>query len=240
MSDSTDASRTVRVLERDPDLAAGLRADDLERAREELVAVIVEPDWTERGGTWGLGDRGLGLLLIEGLLLREVRVLSTRSAELLGAGDLLRPADVDGQFTLPVPGEVEWSVLAPLDIALLDDAFLESACRYPSVLARLMGRAIGRAKALAEHEAVTNLKHVETRLLVQFWHLAERWGRVGREGVTVSLPLTHELLAKLVGAARPSVTTAMGRLSSRGALVRDGDGWILDPASRGTVRDLTD
>jgi CRP/FNR family cyclic AMP-dependent transcriptional regulator len=169
-----------------------------------------------------------------------VRILSTSSAELLGTGDLLRPADVDGQFTLPVPGQVEWTVLAPLELALLDATFLEAACRYPPVVARLMGRAVGRAKALAQHEAVTNLKHVETRLLVQFWHLAERWGRVGRNGVTVSLPLTHELLAKLVGAARPSVTTALGRLAARGDLVKNGSGWLLNPASRATVSGLTD
>jgi CRP/FNR family transcriptional regulator, cyclic AMP receptor protein len=240
MSDSSQATRTVRVLERDPDLAADLRPEQVARAREELVAALVEADWRERSGSWAIGDRGLGLLVVDGLLLREVRILSTSSGELLGAGDLLRPSDVDGEFTLPVPGQVEWTVLAPLEFALLDGTFLEIACRYPPVVARLTGRAVGRAKALALHDAVTNLKHVETRLLVQFWHLAERWGRVGREGVSVSLPLTHELLAKLVGAARPSVTTALGQLAARGDLVKNGGGWLLNPASRATVSGLTD
>jgi CRP/FNR family transcriptional regulator, cyclic AMP receptor protein len=181
-------SRTIRILEHDVDLAAGLPAAEVARATAELVAPLIEPDWHERNGQWGIGDRGLGLLLIDGLLLREVRILATRSAELLGAGDLLRPSDIDSEFTLPVPAEVSWTVLAPLAVAVLDDDFLVAACRHPSVLARLLGRAVGRAKALAVHEAVTNLKHVETRLIVQFWHLAERWGRVGRNGVTVPLP----------------------------------------------------
>jgi CRP/FNR family transcriptional regulator, cyclic AMP receptor protein len=240
MTESSQATRTVRVLERDPDLGADLRPHEAALARDELVATLVESDWSERSGTWAIGDRGLGLLVLDGLLMREVRILSTSSAELLGTGDLLRPSDVDGQFTLPVPGQVEWTVLAPLELALLDATFLDTACRYPPVVARLMGRAVGRAKALAQHEAVTNLRHVETRLLVQFWHLAERWGRVGREGVTVSLPLTHELLAKLVGAARPSVTTALGHLAARGDLVKNGGGWLLNPASRASVSGLTD
>jgi CRP/FNR family cyclic AMP-dependent transcriptional regulator len=217
----------VRVLERDPDLAAGLARGELARATDELLAPPLEIDWTTRSGRWGPEGGGLGLLVLDGLLLREVHVIGTSSAELLGAGDLIRPADVDGELTLPAPAEMRWTVLAPPTVVALDEAFLAVACRYPTVLARLTARAVGRAKALAVHEAVTNLKHVETRLLVQFWHLAERWGRVGPDGVTVTLPLTHEVLAKLVGAARPSVTTALGRLADRGELARDGTAWRL-------------
>ena len=154
-------------------------------------------------------------------------MLGTTSAELLGAGDLLRPADVDGDIAVPAPAEVEWTALAPVRVAALDEAFLAVACRYPAVVGRLLERAVSRAKALALHDAVTNLKHVETRLLVQFWHLAERWGRVTREGIVIELPLTHEMLAKLVAAARPSVTTALGGHADRGLVTRDGRGWLL-------------
>jgi hypothetical protein len=98
-----------------------------------------------------------------------------------------------GEFTLPVPGAVRWTVLAPV------------------------------------------VKHVEGRLLVQFWQLAERWGHMDRDGIAVSSPLTHELLAKLVGAARPSVTTALGRLAERGLLLRSGDVRRLSGESRGVV-----
>ena len=45
------------------------------------------------------------------------------------------------------------------------------------------------------------------------WHLAERWGRVHPDGVVIPLPLNHQRLADLVGAHRPSVTTAMGELN---------------------------
>jgi CRP/FNR family transcriptional regulator, cyclic AMP receptor protein len=79
------------------------------------------------------------------------------------------------------------------------------------------------------------VKHVEARLLVQFWQLAERWGHVDRDGIAVSSPLTHELLATLVGAARPSVTTALGRLAERGLLLRSGDVRRLSGESRGVV-----
>jgi hypothetical protein len=44
----------------------------------------------------------------------------------------------------------------------------------------------------------------------------------------VPLPLSHQRLADLVGAHRPSVTSAMGDLVKSGALSRRDDGvWML-------------
>lgn len=224
----------MRLLEIDPDLGADLDPDAFRMAAAELVAPVVRIEWGRQRGRWGPSDpRGhLGLLIVEGLLLRQVRLLGSSSAEVLGEGDLLRPWDVDGQFTLPVAAEVSWTVLLPCDVAVLNARFVRRAGRCPQVLARLTGRTVGRAKSLAIHDAVTNLKHVETRLLVAFWHLAERWGRVGLTGISMRLPLTHEMLAKLVGATRPSVTTGLGRLAARGVLMRErGDVWHLSHES---------
>jgi DNA-binding transcriptional ArsR family regulator len=66
------------------------------------------------------------------------------------------------------------------------------------------------------------------RLLILFWLLADRWGRVGTEGVYVTLPLTHEVLAMLIGAHRPTVTIALQRLTRAGFLIRErSDRWLL-------------
>jgi hypothetical protein len=138
-----------------------------------------------------------------------------------------------------VPVDVDWTVLTRCDVAILNSRFVRRAGHWPDVLARLTGRAVGRAKALALHDAVTNLKHVETRLLVQFWHLAERWGRVGPDSISIPVPLTHDMLAKLVGATRPSVTTGLGRLATRGLLSREPDGqWRLSHGSREALAPL--
>jgi hypothetical protein len=67
------------------------------------------------------------------------------------------------------------------------------------------------------------------------WYLAERWGRVTPEGVIVPLRLTHETLARLVGAQRPSVTTAIRQLEQEDHLRRTPDRlWLLcgDPPER--------
>jgi CRP/FNR family transcriptional regulator, cyclic AMP receptor protein len=221
----------VRVLEADPDLAIDLDEEQTRAAREELVAPVIEVEWKQQSGRWGPSEDHnlLGLLVVDGVLLRETRLLGTFSAELLGHGDLLAPWDVDGGYTLPPTTEVCWTRLAPIRLAVLSPDFVRRACRWPTILTRLAGRSMRRARTLALQDAITNLKHVETRLLAQFSHLAERFGRVGPGGIGIRLPLTHEMLAKLVGATRPSVTTALGSLADRGVLTRDEGGvWLLD------------
>jgi hypothetical protein len=47
------------------------------------------------------------------------------------------------------------------------------------------------------------------------------------DGARVAAPLTHALLGDLVAARRPSVSTALGRLTEAGVVRRVGDAWIL-------------
>jgi CRP/FNR family transcriptional regulator, cyclic AMP receptor protein len=55
------------------------------------------------------------------------------------------------------------------------------------------------------------------------------------DGVLVSLRLSHRTLAGMVGARRPSVTTALGQLMARGDLERRADGeWLLRGAAPDT------
>jgi hypothetical protein len=82
---------------------------------------------------------------------------------------------------------------------------------------------------------------VDDRLLALLWCLAERWGRVVPGGVAVNLRLPHRTLAGMVGARRPSVTTALGQLIARGPIERRPDGgWILLGAPPEERRDEPD
>ena len=46
----------------------------------------------------------------------------------------------------------------------------------------------------------------------------DRWGRVTPQGIKIPLPLTHSLLALVVGARRPTVTSAVRSLARAGRL----------------------
>jgi CRP/FNR family transcriptional regulator, cyclic AMP receptor protein len=102
---------------------------------------------------------------------------------------------------------------------------------FPQLGVELFTRGTRRAHHLAVALAIVHHQRVEDRIMLTLWHLAERWGRVRSDGVVVPLPLGHQRLADLVGATRPSVTTALGELSRDGLLSRQDDGpWVLHGA----------
>jgi CRP-like cAMP-binding protein len=161
------------------------------------------------------------------LLVREATVGDHPSAELLGPGDLLRAWE-DEDTEILLPRRVEWSALTTSRVAIIDQAFVVRAAQYPEVLASLLERASRRAERLVVMQAIAHLTRVDDRLMALMWCLAERWGRVAPSGVLVSLRLPHRTLAGMIGARRPSVTTALGQLMARGELERRPDGgWIL-------------
>jgi CRP-like cAMP-binding protein len=69
--------------------------------------------------------------------------------------------------------------------------------------------------------AAQHFVRVEDRLLAALWHLASMWGRVTPKGTVVPFRLTHEMLANIVGAQRPTTTTAIRSLTEQGRLTRD-------------------
>jgi bacterioferritin len=88
---------------------------------------------------------------------------------------------------------------------------------------------VGASGRLATTQAISQLTRVDRRLSALFWHLAERWGRVGGDGVVIPLALTHRILGQLVGRAEADRLHALCP-SSRSAneLVRRPDGsWLL-------------
>lgn len=220
----------VAVLDVDPDLARGLVPEQAVLARRFAIAEVrrLEP------GIWRPADEvpeepgTLGLLVIDGLLSRDVVLGGRRCTELVGQGDLLRPRDFDdGSFAL-VPSECEWCVLERAQIAVLGRRFGMVAGRWPELTSALLSRTLRRSRELAVQLAIHYERRVDLRILLMLWHLADRWGKVGSEGVILPLRLTHQALANLTGARRPSVTTALGQLASHGALRRRPDGsWLL-------------
>lgn len=219
------APRRVALLEVDPDLGRGLNGQRAAEARSALTVPIVDVP----PGAWPLDvrdDVGAGLLLLEGVVLREVVVSGARSAEILGPGDVLAPSPPPEDALLARYSEL--STLTAARIALLGEDVVERASAYPQVLLALADRTARRVERLGTQHAVVQVTRVDLRLEGLFWHLAERFGRVTPDGVQLALKLPHRTLARLVGARRPSVTTALGQLSARGSVRRRSDGtWLL-------------
>ena len=215
------------LLDVDPDLGALVPDDRREAARRELkVEVHQLPQ-----GPWSAGSvanpQHVGLLLLDGVIAREVVVSDTVSTELLGPGDVVRPWSIHPSAPL-LQLTVRWIALTESKVAVLDRRFGTYLGQWPEVNAALIDRLNDRAQRLATTQAISQLNRVDRRLLSLFWHLAERWGHVTSGGVAIPLTLSHRMLGQLVGARRPTVSTAIADLAARQELVRRDDGsWLL-------------
>ena len=218
------------MLVEDPDLGSDLDEENLRRAQ----AVLAAPTFVVEPGPWHPSEHleqhkppgHLGFLVLDGLLLRGLDLHGAGCAELMGAGDLIRPWDDDSRPTLT--RVATWQVVATARLAVMDRRVAAVAGRWPEVIARLVDRAVQRSHSLAFHLAVCSITRVDLRILAVLWNLADRWGRVTQQGVVLPVPLTHLALGQLVSARRPSVTTALGQLKARGLVEpRDEGGWVL-------------
>jgi CRP/FNR family transcriptional regulator, cyclic AMP receptor protein len=234
-----DLRGRVRVLEELPDLGAGLPPEEVDAATRTAVAPVLalEPG-VYRPAIFDRYADQLGLLVLDGLLIRRVAVAGRHCGELIGPGAVLRPWDHHGEIA-PLPFDIRWRVLEPTRLAVLSVGFLRLGVRWPMLVQNVFERMSERTHSLAFNVAIHCLHHVSVRLLVLLWHLADGFGKVTPAGTSVPLALTHRDLAELTGALRPSVSTALGELRSRNLVVRAPDRtWLLlgDPPTE--LRDL--
>ncbi|MDF2435561.1 MAG: family transcriptional regulator, cyclic receptor protein, partial [Mucilaginibacter sp.] len=166
------------MLLEDPELAACLPVAVRGRAIEECLADVVRLS----PGRWDpprtpVLSSGIGLLVLDGLLIRRVGVDGRFGAELLGDGDLLRPWQ-GPDSSPPLPRTTGWRLLAPTRLALLDERAAESLARYPSLTGCMVAKAVERARNLAVNLAIVHQPRTDVRLQMLFWDLADSWGRV--------------------------------------------------------------
>lgn len=227
---SQPVAQGIRVLDADPDLGTNLPPERFEQARQALVARtegISRGQWRPDLESGPESHGGVGQLIVEGVVVRRLSLGHRSCAELLGPGDILRPGQ-DGDNDNTAPFIVSWRVIEPLMLAHLDVRFSLRCARFPELMGELVGRTMERSRTLARMLAVAQLPRVDTRLLIAMWHLSERWGTVRPEGRVLPGFLSHELLGWIIGARRPSVTTALGQLSGREMIRRQADGtWLL-------------
>jgi CRP/FNR family transcriptional regulator, cyclic AMP receptor protein len=214
----------VRLLDADPDLGLGLRKAELVRARE-----LVVPGLRASRGLWPPPERlrtAMGVLVLDGILTATGCTFARDDVRLLGPGDTIAAATLTDR-------DVAWRVLEPVFLAVLDQRFVSAVQQWPALLTGLTRRLFESQREEHIHAAICAMPRVEERILALLCHLALRWGRVTLDGVTLTLPVTHESLGALIGARRPTVSLALVALTQQELIRRREDGtWLLPPDCR--------
>jgi CRP-like cAMP-binding protein len=219
--------RAASLFDIDPELGELLDERQLTEARSRAIVPVADlapGPWSPAGLERARG-RPFALMVVDGLVLRELLLAGSTATELLGPGDIVDHVAPDETL---LPTEARWSAPESGRVAILDDRLLAIMRTWPGVGRILLDRAARREIRLSTHRAIAQLPRVDQRLLAFFGHLAERWGRVASIGVVIPLQLTHETLGRLIGARRPTVSLALKELHNDNMLERRDDGaWVL-------------
>lgn len=129
---------------------------------------------------------------------------------------------------LPAPADDEYlQSLTDAWLTAVPHAAWRRLLAVPEIAERLVA---GLEETIArQREACRSLSGIRNseRVRRQLVELAREHGRVTRDGVRIDLPLTHDLIADMVGCARETVTRAFDELQREGFVGRRGSSYQL-------------
>lgn len=211
-----------------PEIADAVPPEERPLADRVLVAPLLFACDQDLAEVLSRAPRGvLGFVVVDGVVLKETTFATRSALELLGPGDVLAPP-LSALRQVDSRAVSRYLAHGPVSLAALDSRFKQAARRWPElsdVLHDRLGRQTHRASM---HLAMLHLPRVEDRVVALFSDLAERFGRMTGNGVVIDVRLTHEIVGRLVGSRRPTISLALQILDADGILSRvEGDRWRL-------------
>jgi CRP/FNR family cyclic AMP-dependent transcriptional regulator len=167
-------------------------------------------------------------------ILKEGRIKISRLAE---DGkeltmDIIEPGDIFGELTLA--GETERETNA----SALEDSFIctvarddfEKFLKMRPALTFTITKWIGvRLRKIENRFENLIFQDVRARIHSLLQDLAEKYGKDVPAGRKITIKLSHQELANLIGATRETVTFELNKMKKLGDLIVDGKEFILPP-----------
>ncbi|HUP00779.1 MAG TPA: Crp/Fnr family transcriptional regulator [Gemmatimonadota bacterium] len=136
---------------------------------------------------------------------------------------LYRPGDVAGPTVLLINFEHDYEIVAMSPVRALAVSrreLLRIGRTQPSVILALAREVSRLLAAMTDRVLQATSNEVPVRLSRLLLEFAVRPREFGAELVPLSFPLTHEVMAQIVGASRPHTSTVLRDLESVGAVQR--------------------
>lgn len=201
---------------------------DLPKEDQELMATMMVPrNIKKKSLVYSEGDSADKLYI-----LKEGRIKITRLAsdgkEL--TMDIIEPGDIFGELTLA--GEVERETNAEA----LEDSFIctvargdfERFLKMRPNLSFTITKWIGmRLRKIENRFENLIFQDVRMRLFTLLKDLAEKYGEDVPTGRKITIKLSHQELANLIGATRETVTFELNKMKKLGELTVEGKEFIL-------------
>jgi CRP-like cAMP-binding protein len=164
---------------------------------------------------------GGALLIVQRgfVVLRETSAHTHRSIITCEAG----PGDV----VLPPASQEVLVGLVDSQLTVISQDALDALLALPRVARTLLEQL---ARTLGQKQEVIgsfgSTRHVD-RVRRKLLQLARNYGRVARDGVRIDFPLSHSVLADMIGSSRETVTRSLDELQRDGFVARRGHSYRL-------------
>lgn len=204
-------------------LFSGLSSQD----RERFATLLTEIKVKKKDPVYHTGDRAETLYI-----LKEGRIKLTRLSE---EGkeltlDILEPGDIFGELTLAGEHERETNAVALEDSLLctINRKDFEDLLSKIPYLSLAITKWIGlRLRKIENRLEDMIFQDVRSRLISTLMELARQYGVPVQKGRKITIRLSHQEIANLIGATRETVTLELNNLKKNGDILVEGRDIIL-------------
>jgi CRP/FNR family cyclic AMP-dependent transcriptional regulator len=172
-------------------------------------------------------DPGNALYIVQTGQVKIVRLAPDGEERIL---HLEGPGECLGELSL-IDGAPRSAKAVALDrveaLVLYREEFLALVDRHPAVARAVMSGLAGMVRRLSEQVQDLTALDVPGRIAKKLLELADSHGQTTPDGVQISLPLTQQELADMVGATRVAVNQALSWFRGQGILTTDRQGITL-------------
>ena len=196
--------------------------------RDRAIASCIRKRFSKGEHVFSAGDHPEFIYLLEAGHVNLV-ALDERGVERIL--NIFRPGDVFGEILFSVQSR-------PFDAIALDEArvaimprvtfqdFLQRSNQWGLNFIRMVSDRL----VVAERDlAALSRTWTRPRLIHLLLKLADNLGESGTDGVIIRVPVTHEMLANMIGASRVRVTFTLSQLQREGLLSKRGRFLVVRP-----------
>ncbi|MEE9591061.1 MAG: Crp/Fnr family transcriptional regulator [Thermodesulfobacteriota bacterium] len=198
-----------------------------EEDKTELLSKLKEMSIKKKAFVYTTGDRADTLYI-----LKEGRIKITHLAE---DGreltiEILEPGDIFGELSLAGEEERETNAEALEDsfiCAVKRRDFEEFISKRPQLSLTITKWMGGRLRRIENRFENMIFQDVRTRLISILMDLAQKYGIPVKGGRKITIRLSHQEIANLIGATRETVTLELNNMKRSGDIMMDGKSFII-------------
>ncbi|MBI5344811.1 MAG: Crp/Fnr family transcriptional regulator [Deltaproteobacteria bacterium] len=198
-----------------------------EKDKNDMASMLTAVKIRKNGVVYKSGDKADTIYILKEGRVKITRFSSNRKELTV---DILEPEDIFGELVMAGEERRETNAVAMEDSLICSirrkdfEWFIRRIPDLSLAITKWIGLRLRRIEGRFENML---FQDVRTRLITVFKDLAQKYGVSVKNGIKITIHLSHKDLASLIGASRETVTLELNNLKKSGDILSDGKYFIL-------------